>query len=260
MAVRDVGRGEKAAAAIRELVPAADLEVAELDLTSLASVRAFATAFLARHDRIDLLINNAGVMATPRGRTAEGFELQFGTNHLGHFLLTALLAPAVLAATPARIINLSSAGHHSSDVVFDDINYERREYDKWEAYGQSKTANILFSVALEGRLGPRGVHAYAVHPGMIATRLGRHLEEGDLATLSERAKKQGRALPSYKSTEQGAATSVWAAVAPELDGRGGMYLEDVHVSEAHAPYALDAASAERLWTVSEEMVGQKFEV
>jgi len=254
LAVRDVGKGEKAAAGMT----GGAVDVTELDLTSLASVRSGATAVLARNPRIDLLINNAGVMATPFGRTADGFELQFGTNHLGHFLLTAMLAPAVLAAAPARIVNVTSAGHQASDIDWDDPNYERRPYDKWEAYGQSKTANILFAVELERRLGSRGVHAYAVHPGMIATELGRHLAADDFQTLTDRAKKQGRELPAFKPVEKGAATTVWAAVAPELATQGGRYLEDCRVSDNHAPWALDADSAARLRGLSEQLVGQPF--
>ena len=258
LAVRNAEKGNAALAAIRDRVPDATLELGALDLTSLASVRAFAESFLGSHDRLDLLINNAGVMASPFERTTDGFELQFGTNHLGHFLLTGLLVPTVLASASARIVSLSSAGHHGSDIVWDDINFDRRPYDKWDAYGQSKTANILFSVELEWRLGPRGVHAYAVHPGMIATELGRHLVPEDLQTLRQRAADQGRVLPGFKPVEAGAATTVWAATAPELEGRGGVYLEDCHISEQHAPWTLDAEAAKRLWTVSEQMVGQTF--
>jgi NAD(P)-dependent dehydrogenase (short-subunit alcohol dehydrogenase family) len=252
LAVRDVAKGKAAADGT------GDVEVGHLDLTSLASVRAYARDLLDRHDRVNLLINNAGVMATPFERTVDGFELQFGTNHLGHFLLTALLAPVIVAAAPARIVNVTSAGHQASDIDWDDPNYQHRPYDKWESYGQSKTANILFSVELERRLGPRGVHAYAVHPGMIATELGRHLDAGDFTTLADRARTQGRELPAFKPVEKGAATTVWAATAPELEGQGGTYLEDCRVSEAHAPWALDPASAERLWSLSEELVGEKF--
>jgi NAD(P)-dependent dehydrogenase (short-subunit alcohol dehydrogenase family) len=258
LAVRNAEKGDAAVATIRERVPEASLELGSLDLTSLANVRSFADWFLSSHDRIDLLINNAGVMASPFERTADGFELQFGTNHLGHFLLTALLMPTVLASAPARIVNVSSAGHFGSDIVWDDINYERRPYDKWDAYGQSKTANILFSVELERRFAARATHAYALHPGGIVTELGRHLEADDIETLRKRASDQGRKLPRFKSVEAGAATTVWAATSPDLAGRGGVYLEDCHISDQHAPWALDADSAQRLWKVSEELVGQTF--
>src|SRR2546423_4802154 len=198
LAVRNAEKGDAAVATIRERVPDAQLELGSLDLTSLASVRSFADWFNASHESLDLLMNNAGVMASPFERTADGFELQFGTNHLGHFLLTALVMPVVLASAPARIVNVSSAGHHGSDIVWADINYEHRAYDKWDAYGQSKTANILFSVELERRFGARGVHAYALHPGGIVTELGRHLEADDFETLRKRAEAPGRELAKFK--------------------------------------------------------------
>jgi NAD(P)-dependent dehydrogenase (short-subunit alcohol dehydrogenase family) len=232
---------------------------AGLDLASLDAVEAFARSVLATHDRIGLLINNAGVMATPFGRTADGFERQLGTNHLGHFLLTGLLAPALVAGAPARVVNVSSAGHRITDINWDDPNYESRPYEKWEAYGQSKTANILFAVALERRLGPLGVHAYAVHPGMIATNLGRHLDRSDLAAMKERAtRSRSGGLPGYKSIPAGAATTVYAATAPELDGQGGVYLADCAVTDEHAPWALDPDSADRLWSLSERLVARTF--
>jgi NAD(P)-dependent dehydrogenase (short-subunit alcohol dehydrogenase family) len=253
---------EKAAAAegaIRARVPGADLEHGILDLTSLASVRAFADGVLAAHDRLDLLVNNAGVMFTPFERTADGFELQLGTNHLGHFLLTALLLPALVAGAPSRVVNLSSGGHRASDVLWDDPNYETRPYDKFESYGQSKTANILFTRELERRFGPVGVHAYAVHPGMIVTDLGRHMTRDDRKVLAEKfASSPTGAAPEYKTVESGAATSVWAAVAPELDGHGGAYLADVEISHDDAPWTRDADAAARLWALSEELVGQPF--
>ena len=160
--------GDKATAALREIqerVPRARLASLPLDLASLASVRRCAVELLAAHDRIHLLVNNPGVMATPFGRTEDGFELQLATNHLGHFLLTCLLAPALRAAAPARVVNLSSGGHMISDIDWEDPNFERRTYEPWIAYGQSKTANVLFTVELEHRLGGCGVHAFAVHPG-----------------------------------------------------------------------------------------------
>lgn len=261
LAGRDGSRLATAADAIRARVPGVQLEEGALDLASLASVRMFAEWFANDHDRLHLLINNAGVMYTPFERTAEGFEMQFGTNHVGHFLLTNLLVPRLLADPPSRVVNLSSGGHVGSDIVWDDINFERREYDKFAAYGQSKTANILFSVELDRRLGGRGVHAYAVHPGMIATELGRHMTKDDFAALKDRAKQSpSGGLPAYKTVEQGAATSVWAATAPELDGRGGTYLADAEVTDQHAPWARDPESARRLWTVSEQMVGQTFDL
>jgi NAD(P)-dependent dehydrogenase (short-subunit alcohol dehydrogenase family) len=242
---------------IAQSVPGATVEVGHLDLTSLAQVRQFAEAFGAANDRLHLLINNAGVMATPFEHTREGFELQFGTNHLGHFLLTCLLVPTLLREPPSRIVNLSSGGHMASDIVWDDPNFERGPYDPFVAYGQSKTANILFTVELERRLSGRGVHAYAVHPGLVGTKLGRYMTPDVLAQLMEKA-KQGGGMPTRKSLEQGAATSVWAATAPGLETVGGSYLADCQVSDHHAAWAVDPGGAARLWALSEELVGQQF--
>jgi NAD(P)-dependent dehydrogenase (short-subunit alcohol dehydrogenase family) len=261
LAGRDSARVDAAITTVRDDVPDAELEAGMLDLTSLDSVRGFAEWFGATHPRLHLLINNAGVMYTPLERTAEGFEMQFGTNHLGHFLLTCLLVPQLLADPPSRVVNLTSGGHRGSDIVWDDPNYERREYDKFSAYGQSKTANILFSVELERRLGALGVHAYAVHPGMISTELGRYMTKDDFSALMERAKAgPSGGMPPRKTVEQGAATTVWAATAPELDTEGGTYLADCQVSEDHAPWALDPEAAARLWTLSEDLVGQRFDL
>jgi NAD(P)-dependent dehydrogenase (short-subunit alcohol dehydrogenase family) len=259
LAVRTDDKGETSRTKILETVPAASLEHVLLDLGSLESVRTCASTILARHDRIDLLINNAGVMFTPFDHTTDGFELQFGTNHIGHFLLTNLLVPAVLAAAPARIVNLSSAAHQSSDVDLDDPNFERRPYDKFVSYGRSKTANVLFSVELERRLAAKGVHSYAVHPGMIATELSRHMTKDDMYALRDRAKRgPSGGLPGLKSLEAGAATTVWAATAPELASTGGVYLVDCQIAEP-AAWALDTVSAARLWALSEDLVGQHFD-
>ena len=264
LAVRDVAKGEKVAQGIRESTGNDHLEIEELELGSLASIRAFADRFLARHEALQILVNNAGVMACPAGKTMDSFELQFGTNHLGHFLMTGLIAPALLKGAPGRIVSVSSRGHQLSPVIFDDINFERQPYDKWTAYGQSKTANILFAVELERRLGSRGVHANAIHPGVIFTELARHLVEEDLELLRKRSPGGKMKL---KSVEAGAATSVYTATAPELEGRGGLYLEDCNIAKVNdaedvtdgvRSYALDSAAAERLWSLSEEMVGQSF--
>jgi NAD(P)-dependent dehydrogenase (short-subunit alcohol dehydrogenase family) len=255
---------EKATAAIdalRASVPRAELEPGVVDLASTASIRASAASFLDRHEELHLLVNNAGVMYTPFERTIDGFELQFGTNHLGHFLLTNLLLPALLAGAPSRIVNLSSGGHRSSDIHWDDPNYERRDYDKFESYGQSKTANVLFSVELDRRLAGRGVHSYSVHPGMIRTDLSRYMTRDDLKELMARAARgPSGGLPGFKSIGAGAATTVWAATAPELADYGGAYLADCGVSTEVAPWAVDAASAARLWALSEQLVGQEFTV
>jgi NAD(P)-dependent dehydrogenase (short-subunit alcohol dehydrogenase family) len=260
LAARDPSKTQAARRAIEEAVPGARLESAALDLASLDGVRRFAARFGESHGQLDLLINNAGVMATPFGRTADGFELQLGTNHLGHFALTGALAPLLLAAAPARIVNLSSGGHMISDVLWDDPNFDRRPYDKWIAYGQSKTANVLFTVELERRLGSRGVHSFAVHPGMILTDLGRHLTKDDFAALETMAKSApgGGGLPAFKTIPCGAATTVWAATAPELGRSGGSYLADCAESAECAPWARDQTAARRLWDLSETLVGQRF--
>jgi NAD(P)-dependent dehydrogenase (short-subunit alcohol dehydrogenase family) len=257
--VRSEEKGATAAEAIRASVPDASLEFAILDLASLESVRAFAEWFLATHDRLDILINNAGVMFTPLGRTTEGFELQLGTNHLGPFLLTALLAPALRAAAPSRVVNLSSVAHEFSDIDWEDPNYLSRPYDKFEAYGQSKTASILFTRELDRRLGPEGVHSNAVHPGAIPTELLRYMGPDDFIAIRKRTGATGPPPPgSLKTVETGAATTVWAAVAPDFADRGGMYLSDCEISDGDAPYTRDEAAAARLWSLSEELVGTRF--
>lgn len=266
IAARDLAKAENAAEEIRTSTGNSEVDVLGLELTLPDRVRESAKQWLADHDELNLLINNAGVMACPLDRTAEGWEFQFATNHLGHFLFTGLLVPALVHGAPARIVNLSSAGHRMSPVVFDDIHYEDRPYDKWESYGQSKTANILFSVALNARLAGKGVSAYAVHPGMIMTELGRHMGQQDLEDLM--SKRPAGTKMEWKSVEAGAATSVWAATATELEGQGGRYLEDCGVARpkkteedvaGYADYAVDAEAAERLWRVSEETLGEEFD-
>ncbi len=263
--VRDEAKGQAAAATIRESVPNADIEVAVLDLSQLDSVRRGADEIAKRFSRIDRLINNAGVMACPLGRTVEGLDTQLGTNHLGHFVLTARLIPPILAGAPARIVNLSSAGHRLSPIRFDDPFFEKEPYNKWIAYGQAKTANVLFSVALDERFKDRGVRSYAVHPGTIRTELGRHMDKDDLKNLMSR-RPQKDAM-KYKQVAQGAATTVWAATAPELDGRGGLCCEDCGVAEriedpgtsqGVLSWALDEEAAKRLWSLSEEWSGEVF--
>jgi NAD(P)-dependent dehydrogenase (short-subunit alcohol dehydrogenase family) len=262
LTARDVSKGNAVAAAIRAATGTARVEVEELELGSLKSIRAFAGRFLSRHPRLHVLVNNAGVMACPFAKTHDGFELQFGTNHIGHFLMTCLLAPALLAGTPSRVVSVSSRGHRLASVDFDDLHFERRPYDKWLAYGQAKTANVLFAVGLERRLGARGVHANALHPGGIMTELGRHLQPEDLQFLQTRNKGM-----RFKTVEAGSATSVFAATAPEIEGRGGLYLEDCHIAAVNddadgldgvRSYALDAKNADRLWEVSEKLVGESF--
>jgi NAD(P)-dependent dehydrogenase (short-subunit alcohol dehydrogenase family) len=264
LTARDLPKGEAVAADIRASTGNQRVGVEALELGSLAAVRAAAEHVLAKLPRIDLLIDNAGVMACPFAKTADGFELQFGSNHLGHFLFTCLLVPALSKSAGSRVVCLSSRGHHIAPVDFDDLNFERRPYDKWQSYGQAKTATVLFAVELDRRLSSRGTRAFAVHPGAIVTELGRHLQPEDIQYLQTRSRGM-----QFKTVEQGAATSCFAATAPELRGRGGLYLEDCHVAEVNdAPdalegvksYALDRANAARLWETSERLVGQRFDL
>jgi NAD(P)-dependent dehydrogenase (short-subunit alcohol dehydrogenase family) len=184
LGVRSDEKGQKATAEILAQHADALMSYGALDLANLDSVRGFASVTLERHPAIQILVNNAGVMCTPLGRTRDGFEMQFGTNHLGHFLLTVLLAPGLVRGGPSRVVTVGSGGHTLSDIIWDDPNYRTRAYDKFEAYGQSKTANILFTRELERRLANNGVHAFAVHPGIIATGLGRHMTDEDMRVLA----------------------------------------------------------------------------
>jgi NAD(P)-dependent dehydrogenase (short-subunit alcohol dehydrogenase family) len=244
----------------------------QLDLASLASVRACADALLAADQPLDLVIANAGVMATAFGHTADGFELQFGTNHLGHFVLVNRIAPLMPAG--GRLVNLSSAGHRCADVDLADPNFEHTAYEPWIAYGRAKTANVLFAVEFDRRHRGRGVRAAAVHPGGIQTELSRHLDQealdGLIASLDAELAAQG--LPPYrlKTVAQGAATSLWAGVVASPDEVGGRYCEDCHAttlltdgpitvaSGGVRPYALDPENAKALWAKSEELIGERF--
>jgi NAD(P)-dependent dehydrogenase (short-subunit alcohol dehydrogenase family) len=263
LTARDVPKAEAMAAEIRAETGNSNVDVMQLELHRPESVRHFAKTWLASHSSLNLLINNAGVMACPLDRTVEGWEMQLATNHLGHFLLTGLLLPALRAGAPSRVVNVSSAGHRFGPVDFDDPHFERREYDKWASYGQAKTANVLHAVELDRRLRSRGVRAFAIHPGAIMTELGRHLTRADMETLSSRAPGGGL---KFKPLRAGAATQVYAATAPELEGQGGLYLEDCRVSglrrsdedvRGYKPWAVDASAAERLWVLSEMTLGEK---
>jgi NAD(P)-dependent dehydrogenase (short-subunit alcohol dehydrogenase family) len=270
------GHGARVVAAARDLrkarrnLEAAGVEIGdrvtleEVDLASLDSVRAFTDRVASELDHLDLLVANAGVMACPEGRTVDGFETQFGTNHLGHFLLVNRLVPLLVAGAPSRVVVLSSSGHRISDVDLDDPGFESTPYQPWVAYGRSKTANAQFAVELDRRLRDRGVRAIAVHPGGIATELFRHLDEEGMAFVNQ----SGR--PHPKSVAQGVATTVWAGVAADADEVGGSFAEDCHVAElldderraggrsGVEPYVLDPAKGAALWTRSEEMVGERF--
>ncbi len=248
------------------------IELVEVDLASLTSVRAAADQLLADGRKLDLVIANAGVMATPFGQTADGFETQFGTNHLGHFLLVNRIAP--LIKDGGRLVNLASSGHRYSDVDLDDPNFEQTPYDPAIAYGRSKTANILFAVEFDRRHKSRGVRAAAVHPGGIQTELARHLDaawaEAMVASINADLAKEGKPPFEFKTIPQGAATSIWAGVVASGDEVGGRYCENCHVtthvtndpisaiSEGVRPYALDPERAKALWAKSEEMVGERF--
>jgi NAD(P)-dependent dehydrogenase (short-subunit alcohol dehydrogenase family) len=260
LAARNTEALAETAAWVQADVPDARTSTVHLDLTSLASVRSAATEIRDMAPAIHILMNNAGVMFTPFSRTLDGFEIQIGTNHFGHFELTRLLAPQLAAAQGARLVILSSGGHALGDVHFDDPNWERREYDKFVAYGASKTANILHAKEADRRLQELGIRAYAVHPGTVATSLARYMSKSDFSQLRKIAiadsAERGESSDGYldfTTPEFGAATQVWAAVSPELADRGGLYLEDCGISETIAPHADDAERAAELWVLSEKL-------
>ena len=274
-AARDLEKARVATEQVRKDAAAngGRCELVELDLASLKSVRACADQLLAKGEPFDVIIANAGVMATPFGHTADGFETQFGTNHLGHFVLVNRMAK--LLRPGGRLINLSSAGHRFSNVDLEDPNFERTPYEPFVAYGRSKTANILFALAFDTRHRDRGVRAAAVHPGVIQTELARHMDRSHLESMLEQMNQQlaaeGKGPFRWKSVPQGAATSVWAAVVAAADKIGGLYCENCHVgeivpdhvtisgiSEGVRGYALDPTNAEALWKKSEELVGESF--
>ena len=268
-AARDLFKAQKATEQVRSQAAAGgSLRLIQLDLASLESVRRCADALLAEGKPFDVIIANAGVMACPKGITVDGFETQFGTNHLGHFVLVNRLAP--LLEPGARVVNLSSAGHRYADVDLEDPNFEHTEYKEFIAYGRSKTANILFAVEFDRRHRARGVRATALHPGAIETELARYMTpEARTALIANINASMPKGAPpfSYKSIPQGAATSVWAACVADADAVGGRYCEDCHVAEISStpgirggvqPYALDAVRAQALWLKSEQMVGEQF--
>ncbi len=252
---------------------AGDVAIMDMDLADLPSVRAFAEAFTKKHVRLDLLINNAGIMACPLTRVGPGWEQQFGVNHFGHFALAQALMPvlAMTAREPGsdvRVVALSSTGHKLSDIRWDDPHWQSGEYDKWQAYGQAKTANALFAVGMHARLKQHGGRAFSVHPGGIATPLQRHLDTEEMVALgwmNEDGELSEMAAKMFKSVTQGASTTLWAATSPALKGRGGEYCEDCDIAEPDdaespsrfnkvQPYAVDEDAAEHLWAMSEEMV------
>jgi NAD(P)-dependent dehydrogenase (short-subunit alcohol dehydrogenase family) len=269
-AARDLTKAKAATAGVQAAAKkAGGLELVELDLASLDSVGVCANALVDKGKSFDLVIANAGVMACPYGKTADGFETQFGTNHLGHFVLVNRIAS--LMKPGSRLVNLSSAGHRYSDVDLDDPNFERTPYDPWAAYGRSKTANILFAGEFDRRHKGNGIRATAVHPGGIQTELSRHIGEEGINQLVERINAATRAAGEpdfkFKTIPQGAATSVWAGAVAAADEVGGRYCEDCHVAAIEPdatkragvkPYALKPETAKALWAKSEEMVGERF--
>jgi NAD(P)-dependent dehydrogenase (short-subunit alcohol dehydrogenase family) len=272
---RDSAKAEAATAQIRKDAAAngTSFDLVELDLASLASVRKCADQLLRRGQPLDVIIANAGVMATPFGHTVDGFETQFGTNHLGHFVLVNRIAKLLRAG--GRLVTVASSGHRFSNVVLDDPNFERTPYDSFLAYGRSKTANILFAVAFDQRYRGRDTRAAAVHPGVIHTELARHMDPAMVKAMMDQLEKQlaaeGKSHFPWKTIPQGAATSIWAAVVAPAEETGGKYCENCHVgqvvpddvaisptSEGVRAYALDPNAAEALWKKSEEMVGESF--
>ncbi|HWD27268.1 MAG TPA: SDR family NAD(P)-dependent oxidoreductase [Rhizomicrobium sp.] len=272
-AARDLDKAHKATGQVHaDARNGGSLELIELDLASLQSVRDCARGLVKAGKPFDVVICNAGVMACPQGKTADGFETQFGTNHLGHFVLVNRIA-SLFKKGGARLVNLSSAGHRFSDVDLDDPNFEHTPYTEFGAYGRSKTANILFAVEFDKRHGAHGIRAAAVHPGGIQTELGRHMTpevlQAMLKSIEDAQKAAGAGAPAFewKTIPQGAATTVWAGFVAPAATVGGLYCEDCHVAERQdsndlrggvRPYALDQSHAAALWKKSEEMVGETF--
>jgi len=268
-AARNLSKAQDATQQVRaQATQGGSLHLVELDLASLDSVRRCADTLLAAGKSFDMIIANAGVMACPKGTTVDGFETQFGTNHLGHFVLVNRVAS--LLRPGSRLVNLSSAGHRYADVDLEDPNFEHSPYAEFIAYGRSKTANVLFAVEFDRRHKASGVRATAVHPGGIQTELSRHMTPDAMAKLIAEinaSQPKGAAPFSWKSIPQGAATSVWAACVADAEAIGGRYCEDCHVAEVVSvpglrggvrPYALDPQRARALWQKSEEMVGERF--
>jgi NAD(P)-dependent dehydrogenase (short-subunit alcohol dehydrogenase family) len=271
-ALRDAGAGVTVPARSPErarevLADVPGVEVAAMDLADLTSVRAFARSWLDSGRALHGLVNNAGIMASPLARVGPGWESQFAICHLGHFELARALGPALKAAGGARVVALSSTAHAISDVHWDDPHFLVHDYDKWQAYGQAKTADALFALGLDLRWRDEGVRAFSVHPGGIFTPLQRHLGDEEMVALGW--KNPDGSLPPhvaalFKSPEQGAATTIWALTSPLLDGKGGLYCEDCDVArladqesqrwEHVRPWAVSDESAERLWTMSEAMI------
>jgi NAD(P)-dependent dehydrogenase (short-subunit alcohol dehydrogenase family) len=265
LASRDAAKNKAAADRIREATGRSDaVDEVVLELGDLGSVRAAAETIAGRYPALHSVIANAGVMAVPQGTTADGFETHFGVNHLGHFAFVTGLLPSLVAGAPSRVVMLSSVGHRWADIDLDDPNLRQGRYRKFQAYGASKTANVLFAVGLDARYRDQGVRAFAVHPGGIQTGLGRYMSDADREKLRSAAAAATDGASVWKTVPQGAATSVWAAASPELDGLGGLYLEDCSIAEADpaeayrgvASFAADPDRAAALWELSERLVGR----
>ncbi len=247
-----------------------NVKTAPMDLADLASVRRFADSMLGTLSHLDLLINNAGIMACPEARVGPGWESQFGVNHMGHFALTQTLFPLLTKTPGTRVVALSSTAHKMSDILWDDLQFEHSEYDKWRAYGQAKTANALFANGLSRRLGEHGGLAFSVHPGGIFTPLQRHLPKEEMIAmgwLSEDGEPSELAKQGFKTPEQGASTTLWAATSASLESKPGVYCENCEIAAPTDPdspmvrfmgvdaHACSDASAERLWELSEKLLG-----
>jgi NAD(P)-dependent dehydrogenase (short-subunit alcohol dehydrogenase family) len=244
---------------------AGTVAVDEMDLGDLASASGFGQRIADGDRSVDILINNAAIMACPETRIGNGWEAQFATNHLGHYAMTTAMWPALAADGGGRVVSLSSTGHKRSDIRFDDIHFTSG-YEKWDAYGQAKTANCLFAVHLDALGAAHGVRAFAVHPGGIMTELQRHLPNDEMIAMGW-MDEAGNVNERFKTPEQGASTSIFAAVSPQLDGMGGVYCEDADIADLEdldnpmgrfsgvKPYAIDAASAAKLWNLSAELTG-----
>lgn len=255
---------DKARAALAGII---NVEQAALDLADPSSIDAFARDVVKSGRKVDILINNAAIMASPLTRDARGYEAQFATNHLGHFQLTARLWPVLKQGSGARVVSLSSIGHRRSPVNLDDPSFEKGPYDKWEAYGRAKSANALFAIGLDSFGQPHGVRAFAVHPGGIMTDLQRFMPDEEKRAMGW-IDAQGRVNEGFKTPSQGAATSVWCATNQQLEGKGGVYCEDCDIAVALPadaqtwngvrPWAIDPDAAQKLWALSEKMTGVRF--
>jgi NAD(P)-dependent dehydrogenase (short-subunit alcohol dehydrogenase family) len=266
LAARDITKAQAVADDLMKSLNVKSIEVEQLDLTSLKSIKAFVERYLAKNRPLNILINNAGVMATPEGKTSDGFEMQIGTNHIGHFALFKGLIPALKAGKAklgknSRVVSVGSLAHARGGLDLSDIHWRTRDYNKWLSYGQSKTANHLFSVELTKRYQSEGIISNSLHPGVIKTNLGRHETEEDKLSATASPIKF-----NYKTIPQGASTQVWAAVNPDFENKGGLYLNDTQIGKestieeimknqaGYLPQALDAETATKLWELTEKEI------